>query len=108
MGCNTREENAVEAMAEDLGAHRRELNAATTLQWAKEWQAGNAHCPSCPSDDMKTVDSNSDGSWRVDTWACCQCGTRWKVQMDETAVSIVGKEDEEDGEWIEFSELTAS
>jgi hypothetical protein len=30
------------------------------------------------------------------------------VQMDETAVSLVGKDDEEDGAWIEFSELTAS
>src|ERR1700722_7252200 len=72
-------------------------------EWAENWFAGQACCPVCGGDDMQIVLANADDSSRIEDWRCASesCGSRWQVELRESAVGIYRDTDGIEANWYE-------
>lgn len=77
----------------------------THEEWARDWFAGTASCPTCnEADRIDRVDSDSEGGGVMETWSCACCHTQWRVELREAALCVVNQDDV-DGDWIERSDV---
>src|SRR5258706_3420866 len=72
-------------------------------EWAENWFAGNACCPVCGGDDMQIGRTRGDESGRIEDWRCASrsCGSRWRVELRESALGIYRDADGIQVDWYE-------
>lgn len=77
----------------------------THEEWARDWFAGVASCPTCnEADRIDRVDTDSDGGGVLETWSCACCSQQWRIELREAAACVIGADDV-DGDWIERSDV---
>jgi hypothetical protein len=80
------------------------------IEWARQWFAGCATCPTCGGDELTIVATNSGGDTRLETWRCERrgCTGTWRVELRESAVAVFDSEASRLREWHERTALQAA
>lgn len=102
---NTREENIAEAICEATATDKKKALHREQVQWAKQWHAGDQHCPTCGSTHICLDESATEGRMHYETLQCVaeNCGSIWSIEYRASAWLQRRDDADSEDEWIELS-----